>query len=54
MTVTEDRVHIDLDVRGMTCVHCGQHVARALQSVPGVMLVDLPDWRSGQDRRSDG
>lgn len=39
---------IELDVHGMTCDACAQHVTRALQSVPGVELVLVPSWQAGR------
>jgi mercuric reductase len=40
--------HIELDVRGMTCTDCAQHVTRALLTLPGVVDVDVPGWQSGR------
>ncbi len=39
---------IELDVRGMTCDACAQHVTRALQSVSGVEQVQVPSWQAGR------
>jgi len=39
---------LELDVRGMTCASCGQHVSRALQSVPGVVEAEVPGWQSSR------
>lgn len=39
---------IELEVRGMTCDACAQHVTRALKSVPGVAQVQVPGWQSGR------
>jgi len=37
---------LELDVRGMTCNTCPQHVENALLSVDGVQKVDIPGWQS--------
>lgn len=41
---------IVLNVEGMTCDACAEHVRRALESVPGVSGVQVPGWASGQAR----
>lgn len=38
---------IKLTIQGMTCDGCVQHVAEALQGVPGVVNVAIPSWSSG-------
>ncbi|WP_103027837.1 mercury(II) reductase [Salinibacter altiplanensis] len=38
---------IDLEIDGMTCAGCGEHVAEALRSVDGVESVQLDDWTDG-------
>jgi len=38
----------ELNVTGMTCDSCAVHVEKALQDVPGVLAVNIPDWKSGQ------
>jgi mercuric reductase len=38
----------DLEIEGMTCAGCGEHVAEALQSVEGVEDVRLDDWTEGR------
>jgi mercuric reductase len=42
--------HIELQVRGMTCVSCAQHVAHALESVKGVEKAIVPGWQSARAR----
>jgi copper chaperone CopZ len=37
---------VTLRIGGMTCVHCGQHVASALEEVPGVERADVPSWKA--------
>lgn len=37
---------IELDIRGMTCDTCPNHVERALKKVAGVKMVEIPGWRS--------
>lgn len=37
---------IKLRIGNMTCVHCAEHVTRALETVAGVKQVDLPGWRA--------
>ncbi len=37
-----------LRITGMTCDGCAQHVTQALQQVPGVLQVRVPDWQSGR------
>ncbi|MBW8012187.1 MAG: mercury(II) reductase [Chloroflexi bacterium] len=37
---------IELDVRGMTCNTCPDHVERALKRVAGVETVEIPGWQS--------
>lgn len=39
---------IQLEVRGMTCDSCAVHVTRALESVPGVLAVEVPGWQSAR------
>lgn len=39
---------IELDVRGMTCDTCPDHVKRALESVDGVETVEIPGWQSNK------
>ncbi len=39
---------IELQVRGMTCVSCAQHVTHALESVPGVEKAIVPGWQSAR------
>jgi len=39
----------DLEIKGMTCAGCGEHVAEALQGVEGVEEVRMDDWT---DRRA--
>ncbi|HFD39375.1 MAG TPA: mercury(II) reductase [Anaerolineae bacterium] len=43
-----ETIQIELDVRGMTCPGCAQHVSRALAAVPGVQNVDVPGWQSSR------
>lgn len=40
---------VELEVQGMTCGSCVKHVTKALQSVPGVSLVEV-DLASGRAR----
>lgn len=40
--------HIELQVQGMTCVSCAQHVAHALESVSGVETAIVPGWQSAR------
>ena len=42
------QIHVVLDIQGMTCDACAVHVTRALKSVPGVVDVTVPGWRSGR------
>lgn len=37
---------IELDVRGMTCGSCANHVTAALQKVPGVLHAEVPGWET--------
>ena len=39
---------IDLEIDGMTCAGCGEHVADALRSVDGARSVELDDWTDGR------
>lgn len=39
---------IELEVRGMTCDACAQHVTKALQGVEGVSQVQVPGWAAGR------
>ncbi len=39
---------IELRVQGMTCVSCAQHVAHALESMPGVEKAIVPGWQSAR------
>lgn len=39
---------IHLRIEGMTCPSCAQHVAGALESVPGVVQAEVLGWQSGQ------
>jgi mercuric reductase len=39
---------ITLTVSGMTCDGCAEHVRRALEGVPGVQVVVVPEWREGR------
>ncbi|MDK1082315.1 MAG: mercury(II) reductase [Anaerolineae bacterium] len=39
---------LELDVRGMTCDTCPDHVERALKKVAGVESVEIPGWRSNK------
>ncbi|HEC22868.1 MAG TPA: mercury(II) reductase [Chloroflexi bacterium] len=39
---------ITLEVRGMTCDSCAEHVEKALRSVPGVREAHVPGWQSGR------
>ncbi len=39
---------VELNITGMTCDSCAVHVEKALQGVPGVLAVNIPDWKSGQ------
>ena len=39
---------IDLEIGGMTCAGCGEHVADALRSVDGARSVELDDWTDGR------
>jgi len=38
---------LKLKIQGMTCDTCVRHVTRALQSVPGVVQVEVPGWQAG-------
>jgi len=38
----------DLEIEGMTCAGCGEHVADALRGVAGVEEVRLDDWTEGR------
>ncbi len=42
------RIHLTLNIQGMTCDGCAQHVTQALQQVPGVLQAHVPGWQSGQ------
>jgi mercuric reductase len=39
---------LSLDVRGMTCATCPNHVERALRQIAGVKSVDIPNWQSSK------
>lgn len=39
---------LELDVRGMTCDTCPDHVERALNKVSGVKKVEIPGWQSNK------
>lgn len=41
-----DQQQISLRIGGMTCAHCAEHVAQALEVMAGVRQVDLPGWRA--------
>lgn len=43
-----EKQKLEFEVRGMTCDSCAHHVARALESVPGVEAVEVPGWDSGR------
>lgn len=38
---------IDIEIRGMTCEQCADHVAAALRRVPGVRGAEVPRWERG-------
>lgn len=42
------RERLELEVRGMTCDSCAEHVEKALSSVPGVKKVHVPGWQSAR------
>lgn len=42
------RKKIELDVRGMTCDTCQDHVEKALKRVTGVEAVEIPGWHSNK------
>ncbi|MHA1769525.1 MAG: mercury(II) reductase [Candidatus Thorarchaeota archaeon] len=46
MNDDQERQEIRLRVTGMTCDSCATHVRDALATVDGVLLVDLPSWKS--------
>lgn len=48
MSKAEELQEITLDVQGMTCASCAMHVTKALQLIPGVKDVDVPDWKAAQ------
>jgi len=39
---------LELDIRGMTCDRCPQHIESALKQVAGVETVEIPGWRSNK------
>lgn len=39
---------LDLEIDGMTCAGCGEHVAEALRGVEGVETIHLDDWTEGR------
>lgn len=39
-------ITLELEVRGMSCAQCADHVHRALLSVNGVVAASVPDWKS--------
>ncbi|MCI0550203.1 MAG: mercury(II) reductase [Anaerolineae bacterium] len=39
---------LELTVRGMTCDSCAVHVVKALKSVEGVQVADVPGWQSAR------
>lgn len=41
-----DQAQIELRIDGMTCEHCAEHIAEALEGIPGVASVTVPGWRS--------
>jgi mercuric reductase len=38
----------DLEIEGMTCAGCGEHVADALRGVEGIETVRMDDWTEGR------
>ncbi|MDR7416441.1 MAG: mercury(II) reductase [Armatimonadota bacterium] len=46
----EARAEFVLDVEGMTCDACAEHVREALEHVPGVVAVQVPGWESRRAR----
>lgn len=45
MTAVE---RVELDIQGMTCPTCTQHVQQALELVAGVKVVHVPGWEAGE------
>ncbi len=43
-----ETAQIELDVCGMTCPSCDQHVSHVLAGVTGVQSVDVPGWQSSR------
>src|SRR5712692_1604702 len=43
-----NKQQIDLRISGMSCPSCSQHITHALNTVPGVHQVDLPNWQSAR------
>jgi len=41
MSLFGSKITLQLDVDGMTCGNCVEHVTRALQGVPGVIKVEV-------------
>ncbi len=39
---------VELNISGMTCDGCAEHVRRALEGVPGVRAVVVPGWQEGR------
>ncbi len=46
--MSEQPVQFNLQIGGMTCANCAQHVGHALRNVPGVQKVEVPGWQSAQ------
>ncbi|MDQ7053442.1 MAG: cation transporter [candidate division KSB1 bacterium] len=39
---------IELEITGMSCDGCANHVRQALSAVEGVTEVDVPSWKEGR------
>ena len=39
---------LELEITGMTCPSCAEHVEQALRQVPGVVSAEVPDWQAGK------
>lgn len=40
-------MEVNLDIEGMSCMHCARTVKTALESVPGVLRADV-NWERGK------
>lgn len=41
-------VKIEVEIQGMTCESCAADIAEELYGVPGVLKVNIANWKSGR------